>query len=122
MATSGAEIGDAKTIDIPQTVDFFPQARHGPRIKYLKFKPSHIVQNCPPAQFHQNGKGRDFPQHDLGPATLKRQFVLVTFAFEEIGRQTQLFEPLHEVGLKHLAFAIKRVAAQPCAFAATETE
>ncbi len=40
--------------------------------------------------------------------------------FEVVGGQAELFEPVHEFGREHLAFAVECVAAHPCAFTACE--
>ena len=53
------------------------------------------------------------------PRTLYREPDNAAVAlFQMIGRQLQAFEPLHEIGTEHLAFAVEGIAAQPGGFTA----
>ena len=117
MPPPGAEIGNLQPVNRPQPLDLFPKPGHGAGIQHLQFELAHFLQNRPAAQFHQHRQRRNFPQHHLGPTAFKGQLILAVALFQMVGGQAQTFEPLHEIGAEHLAFAVKHVAAQPSAFA-----
>jgi hypothetical protein len=122
VAAAGSEIGEFEAGGLAQALDLFPEFGCGAGVEDLQLEFAHFAEDGAGAQFHQDGERGDFPEHDLGPAAFKREFVLVAHAGELVGGQAQVFEPFHEVGAEHLALAVEGVAAQVCAFAAGEGE
>ena len=120
MPAPRAEIGDAQPVNRTQAGDLFPQLGHCAGIKHFQLKPPQPLQHSPPAQFHQHGKGGDLPQHHFVPRAFKGQLILAITLFQVIGRKAKAFEPFHEIGAKHLALAVKHIAAQPSAFPARQ--
>ena len=117
-----AEIRDPQVGQLAQPLDLFPQAGHGAGIEDLQLEPAHVPKSRARAQLHQDGQGRDLPQHDLGPRALEGQLVLPVAFAEMVGGQAKPLEELHEVRPEHLALAIEGVAAQPGAFAARQRQ
>ena len=120
VPAAGTEISDAQVGHFAKRFDLLPELGHGAGVEDLKLELAHVFENGTAAQFHEHGKRGDLPQHDLWPGAFERQLILTVALFEVVRRQAKTLKPLHEIGAKHLAFAVERVAAQPCAFPARE--
>ena len=122
MPPPGAEIGDPEPVKSAKLFDFLPKLGHRAGIEDLQLELVHFPDRSARAQLHQNRQRRNLPQHDFGPFALEGQLELAIALFQMVGRQAHILEPLHEIRAKHLAFAVKHVAAQPGAFAAAERQ